>query len=596
MVSESAQRVRLDNSLRSPVRDARRIGPTDPGQIVHLNVITRRRADAPPLPGQSYWMATPPGRRAFVSVEDFARRFGSAQEDQDLIAQFAARHDLSVVEASLGRRSVIVSGTVAAAEDALAVRFSDYQAGPETYRGHEGYVHLPADIAGVVEGILGLDNRRLGRRATNGGPYGASPLTPPQVAAAYQFPTVPPDATGQTIGILEFGGGFNQADLYQYFSGLGGLKAPVPVVGYGTPVLAGLSANSPDIEVTLDIDVAGSVAQGATIVVYFGTGTKAPGVPDELGWSALLGTAIHDATNKPAVLSISWSFAEEAWPTGALDTISTLFQEAAALGITVFASSGDYGASGYPALDGGDGHQHVHYPASDPYVTGCGGTTLVLESPGSENTWNDSTWNNNLGWRLGATGGGVSGHFQISKAPWQSGVSINGQALSFRGVPDVAGNASPFSGYDLVLYGTSASQISQLNEKGPGYIAGTSAVAPLYAGLIALINAQISADFRDPSFRIGYLNPTLYALQGTGIFNDIADGGNNDYNGVAGYKAMVGWDACTGLGSINGDALAVGIVGMLGVQNQGCLSLAQLRSLLGAARVRMLHIVRSARG
>jgi kumamolisin len=266
------------------------------------------------------------------------------------------------------------------------------------------------------------------------------------------------------------------------------------------------------------------------------------------------------------------------------------------LGITVFASSGDYGASGYSALDGGDGHQHVHYPASDPYVTGCGGTTLVLESPGSENTWNDSTWNNNLGWRLGATGGGVSGHFQISKAPWQSGVSINGQVLSFRGVPDVAGNASPFSGYDLVLYGTSASQISQLNVNGPGYIAGTSAVAPLYAGLTALINAQISADFRDPSFRIGYLNPTLYALQGTGIFNDIADGGNNDYNGVAGYKAMVGWDACTGLGSINGDALAVGIVGLLGVQNQGCLSLAQLRSLLGAARVRMLHIVRSARG
>jgi kumamolisin len=520
-------------------------------------------------------MTTPPGRREFVSVEDFARRFGSAQEDQDLVARFASRHDLSVVEASLGRRSVIVSGTVAAIQDALNVRLSNYQAGSETYRGHEGYAYLPADVAGVVEGILGLDNRRLGRRATNWCPPEVSPLTPLQVAAYYQTPTGPPDATGQAIGILEFGGGYNQADINAYFDGLK-LKRPGVVVGSGSNAPWGqmlLSPDSPDIEVALDIDIAGATAQGAAIVVYFGTGSKSAGVPDELGWHALLSTAIHDATNKPSVLSISWSWAEDAWPPGALGMLSPLFQiDAANLGITVFASSGDTGASGHPS-GLGDGNRHVHYPASDPFVTGCGGTTLILDPSGqpiSENTWNDAVYSGNGG----ATGGGVSDHFASSTAPWQSGVQINEQPLSGRGVPDLAGNASPCSGYDLVLYGQPTSQWSQLTEYGPGTFAGTSAVAPLYAGVIALINAQLSSSLGDPSYRVGYLNPTLYSLQGTLVFNDIADGLDNSFDGVAGYQAVAGWDACTGLGSINGLELEAGIIGLLVAQNRpGCLSL-----------------------
>ena len=270
-----------------------------------------------------------------------------------------------------------------------------------------------------------------------------------------------------------------------------------------------LTVTNPDVETMLDITVAAAAAPGAHIVVY-----AAPN--NEKGWVDALSTAIHDTANKPSVLSISWGGDEGGWG-NAVGSMSSVIAEAGPLGVTVFASSGD-GGSESPAA--------VEYPASDPNVTGCGGTT-VENVAGS--TFAQVAW--------GGSGGGVSNSFPLPSWQGKAGVpkSINPAGHVGRGVPDISGNGDPNSGYTLVLNGQQV-----------GLIGGTSAVAPLYAGLVALLNAQLGR-------RVGSLNPTLYGLGEGSVFDDVTSGTNT------GYKAGTGWDAVTGLGSINGTALAAAL-------------------------------------
>jgi kumamolisin len=536
----------LEGSERQPAASARRLGPADPDETVTVTIRVRRRSDAPALPGLDDWAATPPARRTFLSREDFARRYGADQADLDRVAAFAQAQGLGVVETDTSRRVVVVSGTVAQMNDAFGVELGRYESPTETYRGREGPVHLPADISEVVEGVFGLDNRRMARRAM-GAPPGTGVLSPPQVAGLYNFPSPPPSAASQTIGLLEFSGptsgptpqstcGFTLADIQAFFPGL----------GLGTPTIASVgvdgAANAPsgdpggpDLEVALDIDVAGSVGQGANIAVYFAPWT-------EQGWVDAVTTAVHDTTNAPSVLSISWGWAENNaagqvnWTPAAISAVNATFQEAAMMGVTVLAASGDDGSNDQI----GDGRAHVDYPASDPAVTTCGGT-IIENAAGStftEGTWNDSSAGG------GVTGGGISDIFgcttQFPTLPvWQSGVgvppSVN-DGHQGRGIPDVAGNASPFSGYNITADGVTQP------------IGGTSGVAPLYAGLVALLNANLGK-------AVGYLNPTLYSLGTTGVFRDIADGVSNATEGAPGYTSVSGWDACTGFGSVDGQAL-----------------------------------------
>jgi kumamolisin len=434
---------------------------------------------------------------------------------------------------------------------AFTVDLGRYESPDEAYRGREGPIHLPDDLAGIVEGIFGLDNRRASR------PH-AITTTPTQVAGLYSFPSG--KATGQTIGIIEFGGGFATSDINTFLTGLG-LTTPtlnvVPVDGVGNipagnvnnvwtnnPTQSFLS--DPDIEVTLDIDVAAAVAQGAGITVYFAPNTAQ-------GWVDALSTALADVTNNPSVLSISWGADEATWTKSGITNVQHAFQSAAALGVTVFATSGDIGSN--DAVN--DGKAHVQYPASDPWVTTCGGTLITNLSPYTEGTWNDA---------LGATGGGVSSIFGLP--PYQAGAgvppSVNDGVTIGRGVPDIAGNASGNSGYNLVLYGTQTNALKITNGKfaglNVGTVAGTSAVAPLYAGMAAILNANLER-------RIGVLTPALYLIGKTSwlnVFRDIADGVSNGVSfttaaGVSGtslgYSAGPGWDPCTGWGIVNATAL-----------------------------------------
>ncbi len=321
---------------------------------------------------------------------------------------------------------------------------------------------------------------------------------------------------GQCIGILELGGGFRQADLETYFQGLGLAVPAVTAVGVdGASNQPTGNPDSADGEVALDIEVAGAAAPAAALAVYFGPNT-------DQGFLDALTTAIHDTHNQPAVISISWRSAESTWTAQALAAFDSACQDAAAMGITVCVASGDGGSS-----DGvNDGRPHADFPASSPYVLGCGGTRLqsVAGAITQETAWDDLP----VG---GATGGGVSTHFPLPSWQQKAGVPAGPGGAPGRGVPDVAADAAPETGYQVLVDGHA------------GAIGGTSAVAPLWAALLARLNQW----FGQPT---GFINPLLYSKLPVDILNDITQGSNGQYH------AGPGWDPCTGLGSPNGAGLA----------------------------------------
>ncbi len=488
------------------------MGPVNPSETFTVSVLVRRRPDAPPPPDVADLTKMPVGMRTHLTRAEFVARYGASKADLDAVEKFGLAHGLKVVESSGPQRTVIFSGTAKQMSEAFAVDLNRYETPEQTYRGLDGGVHVPAELADIVMGVFGLDNREIGRPAlakAEAVPAGVTGLTPPQVARLYDFPTSP-TAAGQTIGIIEFAGGYKLTDVQAFFKGLG---LPTPSI---TDVGVGGATNTPDssnntIENLLDIDVAGSVAPGARIVMYY-----APN--NEMGFMKILTTIQMDATNDPSVISISWTWGEPSWIT----SLSPLFQDLMTIGVTVFAASGDSGSGASP-------NAGVNYPASDPWVTGTGGTTVenVSGSTFSQTTWSGS-------------GGGVSAIFPLPAYQVAAKVppSVDPGHRVGRGVPDVAGNADPASGYPLILNGASA-----------GNWGGTSAVAPLYAGLVALLNASLGE-------RVGFLNTNLYAFAGPFVFRDITTGGNGAYN------AGPGWDACTGYGSIDGNDLLTALRGV----------------------------------
>jgi kumamolisin len=490
------------------------------------------------------------GLRQIISRAELAQRHGAAQEDIQAVSSFAKQAGLTIVHTDAARRLVQVSGTVAQLSKAFETDLSNYKTASESYRGHEGAIGLPSSLANVIEGVFGLDNRRMARRMGTGVAPAPKPLTPPQVAQAYNFPTPAQGAAGQTIALLEFSGpkpmntacGFAQSDIDGYIQFLNGSGGALKSTNVTAVTIMGSDGNVPggagNIETTLDIEVALSTAQNAKIVVYFAPIT-------EVGWVDALSAIVHDSTNHPSVLSISWGWPEletdamqiEPWPfewtQQAFNQLTQSFQAAAAIGMTVLAASGDHGTD----CGQQDGSAHVMYPASDPGVISCGGTIIKSISPLVEDTWNDFNMADGGG---GATGGGVSSLAALPsyQANANVPVSVNPDHHQGRGLPDAAGNASPNSGYILWLNGQATSES----------IGGTSAVAPLYAALVALMNASLNT-------KLGYLNPTLYSLGEGSVFRDINDGVSNAVPPAPGYTSGPGWDACTGWGVINGGAL-----------------------------------------
>ena len=499
---------------RTPIfgseRDAppgERVGDADPSQTVQVSIYLKppTPTGAQPVPG------------AFRSRADLrTEREASLREPVARVQAFANAHGLRIKDTDYARRRVQIEGSLDALQSAFDTKLHRYQHQGRTFRARTGHLTAPSDVAAVVESVLGLDERPIAtaKSVRLANPDASSGFLPNAVTALYGFP--PGDGAGECIAIIELGGGFNAADTASAFAAM---KLSAPSV---TAVPVSDGANQPgkdtdaDGEVALDIQVAGAGAPGAKIAVYFAANT-------DQGFVDAISQAAHDSANAPSVMSISWGSAEKAWTKQAVTSMSSALQDAASLGVTVLAASGDG-----LATDGvSDGKAHVDFPASSVWVVGCGGTRL--DASDAEIT-GESVWNSDGG----GAGGGVSDLFSVpayqKDVPLPS--SVNGDRKG-RGVPDVAGDADPETGYRVVVDG----QVQ--------VIGGTSAVAPLWAGLFALINAAVGKP-SGPPHAVLYAHPDA--------FRDITTGDNK--SGAIGYEAGPGWDACTGLGAPKGAQLA----------------------------------------
>lgn len=515
----------LPGSERALPSDAQLIGPCSPATLITVTLYLRARNQEEL---QERFKQLPQSQSPeHLTPTQFAERYGADQADLDRVSNFAREHGLQVVETDLARRSVRLSGSISTMESAFGVQLRDYLHRGSTFRLRQGPVYLPAELQGIVTAVFGLDNRPQADahfRLVPDAAVSQQSFNPTDLARLYNFPT---SATGQgeTIGIVELGGGYQQTDLDTYFQQLAVSPAPqVTAVsvdgGQNSPTG---DPNSADGEVELDIEVAGAIAPGAKQKIFFAPNT-------DQGFIDAVTSAVHDAD--VTLISISWGQAESNFSSQSLTAFNQAFQEAGTMGKTVFVAAGDNGSS-----DGqNDGKNHVDFPSSSPFAVGCGGTTLQAAS-GNSSIASETVWNEESQGE-GATGGGISDYFP--KPDYQSQVNVPPPQTQGggRGVPDVAGDADPVTGYKVLIDGAQ------------NVIGGTSAVAPLYAGLFALINELLVKQGKP---RAGYVHPSLY--RNPQAFSDIISGNNGA------FSAAPGWDATTGLGSPNGIQIADALTG-----------------------------------
>ncbi|GAA1025413.1 MULTISPECIES: S53 family peptidase [Amycolatopsis] len=504
--------VTLTGSRRAVPPGATLAGRPEPTLTAEVTVLLRNRTPLAPRPGTR------------LSRAELTARHGADPADAEAVTAFAARHDLTVLSTDLARRTMTLSGTLAALSVAFGVEFGWYDSPAGRHRGREGVISLPADLEPVIDGVFGLDERPAARpHSSLADTTDPAVLSAADIAALYGFPANS-DGTGQTIALIELGGAHRPADTAAYCAGLG---LPVPRIETisvdGAPTDPGaVPPNSSDSEVALDIQVTAAAAPGAALAVYFAPNT-------ERGFLDVLSTAIHDAARNPSVLSISWGAAEALFTAAAQQAFDQLFAEAALLGITVCCSTGDAGSGAGQR----DGRAHVELPASSPHALACGGTTLTVSSGAIAR---EVVWQG----QYGSSGGGISEVF--GPPGWQRDASVpacaNPGGAAGRGLPDLAGNADHATAYRIVVAGRSRA------------VGGTSAVAPLLAALTARINQTLGR-------RAGWIAPLLYNSAVRSVFRPVREGSNGA------YRAGEGWNPCTGLGVPDGSALLAALTDLI---------------------------------
>jgi len=527
----------LEGSWRDLRPGAQVLGVADPDEWLELTIKLRRKK-ALPEPGSGK------GPTKLLSRVELQAQYGADPADIEKVRTVLTALGMKILKEDAGACTVRAGGTAEVVESIFQVRLFHYSHSKGNYRGRKGDIHVPAELAGIILAVFGLDNRKMVKRRPLRRKTAALTLAqraaasrswfyPAELASIYSFPQG--DGSGQTVGLLEFGGGFFADDLAAFCKNANVAVPTVNLVSVNnTPTNQRDGAEG---EVMLDVEVVAGVCPKANIAVYFSTF-------DEGGWVSAIDTAIHDEQNPISVLSISWGYAEDApgaWTDGALDSINDSLKAAALLGVTICVAAGDDGSDDQV----GDGHAHVDFPSSSPYVLAVGGTTLKRSATGviTETAWKDGD-----GLRQdngGSTGGGVSTYFD--RPSWQTATidSVNPGSIDGRIVPDVAADASANTGYWMVVDGQG------------GASGGTSASAPLWASLIALLNAGLGKP-------VGYLNPLLYQAGADGktlgqtACRDIVSG-NNSTASIGGYSAGEGYDAVTGWGVPIGTALLNGL-------------------------------------
>ena len=519
--------VRLPGSFRPRPR-VPEIGSAPPQELVRVSVVVRAPDD-----GLASLVArmgqVPPRARQYLSRQDFRTRLAARPEDLEKVRLFARNYGLRVLHAHPARRTVELSGTVQAMKAAFGIELRCYRAADHVFRGRAGWIRVPSWLAPSLEGVFGLDTRhqvvphvRIGESHPRGRSLSASPgsRTPIEVAKLYNFPTSG-RGSGQCIGLLEFGGGYRRRELQQYFSSLG-IKMPriidVSVDGATNRPTGDPAAD--DGQVALDVQTAGAVAPEAKLVLYFAPNTAK-------GFVDAITTAVHDTVHRPSVISIGWGRPETAWTSQACRTVDRALREAAALGIPVVVASGSSGATGGARND----RAIADFPAASSYALACGGTSLPV---GADTAAEEVAWNRGVD---GTTGGGLSRIFPVPD--YQARInpaSAERSQPAGRGVPDICGFADQAGGYWSLVDGQSLT------------LGGTGAVAPLYAGLAALIQEQLRTG-------LAPLHRLLYSRSSSNAFHDIIRGDNDR------FTAGPGWDACTGLGRLDGAGLLAALSG-----------------------------------
>ncbi|MGA3188814.1 MAG: S53 family peptidase [Bryobacteraceae bacterium] len=561
--------ISLPGSTRKAMPGAKLLRKSDVAERIKVSVFVRRNPNPPAkaVSSAAALSAELPSKRKALTKAEFNAVYGADPADLERVEAWAAKSKLKVLDPSVAKRRIMMEGTIDDIQRAFGVQLNEYEHPTQGhFRGREGDVKIPSDLAGVIEGVFGLDTRRVGQsrrrkiagrrvswetlKATPPAKGATHPTLatlsnqwpgtffPPQVSELYSYPAF--DGTGQNIAIFAFNGppspdpqgGYSLAALNTYFEKVLGGKTPsitnVVVQGPGNDPgpdsTASENGGDSTGEVMLDMCVVGSVAPGAKIFMYF---TEF----NSQGWIEALSEAITD-NNDISVISISYGNPEDdpqgAWTAMAVTQVNQAMEAAGAKQITICVAAGDDGSS-----DGVSTGAHVDFPASSPYVLGVGGTKLTATKGSPAAIAHETVWNEVRN-SEGATGGGISAVF--SKPAWQDGVdvpvSVNTGHHVGRGVPDVAAVGDPVTGV-VVMH---------IDGKSLEPIGGTSASTPLWASLIARLNQGLQA-------RCGFINPVLYTHCATGVLNDITSGNNGA------YKAAVGWDACTGLGSPQGARL-----------------------------------------
>jgi kumamolisin len=483
-----------------------------------LTVYLRHRQKVRRRPGSAADLAELTRRTGPAELEAERRRV--LRNSVETVREFAKQHAIKVVDVDYRSRRILLRAALSEAEQAFETKLVHAHVDGVPCHRPTRRPKVPKSLTKIAHAVLGLDTRPPppGRLRNHSGSNGVGGFYPSQIARFYGISS-PGRGAGQRIALIEPAGGYDRADIE---AACKAMSIPVPRI---TDIGVGNGRNGfglnrdADKEVALDLQVIAGVAPEAQISVYF----------TELSEPALVAgvsQALHGSATPPDVIIVTWGEPEGLWPTDARLALDAVLRDAIRLGTTVVATAGDDLATERM----NDGKVHVNYPASSPYVLGCGGTRITLDATQTsiieEIVWKEGTR---------GTGGGISEYYAVPsfQGDVTLPVSLNNGSKG-RGVPDVAAAAAAVNGYRIVIGG------SEL------IASGTSAVAPLWGAFIALINEQRGQT-------LGFANPHLYENQQ--CFRAITSGDNKDFLSDLGYAAGEGWNACAGLGAPKGGAI-----------------------------------------
>jgi kumamolisin len=520
------------NTPRS-LGDARLVGHAPGNRQIEV-VIGLKDRNVPDLESLIDRQADPssPDFHKFLSTQEVLSRFAPDKEEVDTVVAYLQKHGLQVLEIAPNHKLIHASGTVAQLEGAFNVTINDYVIDGQLFFSNDRDPSIPGNLKDAVESVIGLNSLSVYEphhvklptstvvqgAAAGSPPRNAQPIgghSPRQLSTAYNFPNelnssggAVYSGKGVTIGIAS-AYSYLDSDVQTYWQYYG-----IKRTGTVSNVYVNGQSNQPNDETSLDLEQAGALAPGADIIMYLAPNSST------LNFALVYNRIVSD--DKVAAFSVSWGLCEDDEYRADLQTEHAILRLAAVEGITVYPATADHGA--YDCKRKKPMYS-VDFPASDPYVTGVGGTSLHLNADGtrkSEQAWTGS-------------GGGVSKIFD--RPSWQFGPGVpNNQT---RNVADVAFNADPWTGNSYFFK-------NSWDQSG-----GTSYGAPDWLGLTALA-VEATGD------RLGYFNPTLYRIgrspEYKNVFHDVTTGNNGDGRG-RGYVSRPGWDHPTGWGTPNGDAL-----------------------------------------